>query len=46
VTENRRPAPEDRPDEADRPLDAPEQPQGAGEDPPPDVPDIMKQTTA
>ena len=35
------------PDEADRPLDAPQAPEGAGgEEPPPDVPDIMKQTTA
>ena len=39
--------PDDRPDEDDRPLDASQAPEGAGgEEPPPDVPDIMKQTTA
>ena len=41
------PGPHDRPDENDRPLDSPQAPEGAaGEEPPPDVPDIMKQTTA
>jgi hypothetical protein len=34
------------PDEADRPLDAQAPEVAGGEEPPPDVPDIMKQTTA
>lgn len=39
--------PDERPDEEDRPLDAPRAQEAVdGEEPPPDVPDIMKQTTA
>ena len=39
--------PDERPDEDDRPLDtAHVQEEAGGEEPPSDVPDIMKQTTA